>query len=302
MPVNVTFKPWNGWKTCCWIDNGNTTLIITTEVGPRILHYALNNGTNLMNVYAPDSGQTDGDTFRLYGGHRFWVAPEHTTRTYYPDNHPVQTEQHGQTVRFIAPEEATNGLQKTVAVTLARSGSGVEVQHTLTNTGDAPIQAAPWALTVMAPGGRAILPLPPRAPHPEALLPVNNLTLWAYTDLSDPRWHLTDRYVMLQQQGGDVQPQKIGASAPDGWLGYVLSDTLFIKQAAYSPGPYPDMNSSAELFTNDWMLELETLGHLNEIAPGDAVTHTEQWSLHPGVPTPHTADDIDRYIAPLLMG
>ena len=38
--------------------------------------------------------------------------------------------------------------------------------HRLTNVGQKPTDLAPWALTVMAPGGVEIIPLPPKGAPP----------------------------------------------------------------------------------------------------------------------------------------
>jgi hypothetical protein len=300
MSVIIETIAWNGWGSCYRISNDTVELIVTADVGPRVLHYTFLDGVNVFNVLEEDAGQTGGDAFRLYGGHRFWHAPEEMPRTYYPDNAPVTVERAGDTVQFIAPEETPNGVQKTLEVALSPSGSKVTVRHLLTNTGRWDVELAPWALSVMAAGGTAIVPLPPRGSHDEILQPTSNLTLWAYTDLSDPRWTLTEKYILLRQDGGDVGPQKIGASVPEGWLAYVLEETLFVKRFAYAPGPYPDMNSSAEVFTNSWMLELESLGHTQRIAPSATITHTEQWTLHRGVTAPATADEVDTQILPFI--
>jgi hypothetical protein len=55
---------------------------------------------------------------------------------------------------------------------------------------------------------------------------------------------------------------------------------LFIKQFDYQPkANYPDMGCSAEVFTNQLMTEIETLGPLTRLAPGESVEHIETWHL-----------------------
>ncbi len=49
----------------------------------------------------------------------------------------------------------------------------------------------------MAPGGRAIYPQEPYISHTEYLLPARPMVLWHYTDLSDPRFQLGDRFLRL---------------------------------------------------------------------------------------------------------
>ena len=65
------------------------------------------------------------------------------------------------------------------------------------------------------------------------------------------------------------------------------------------------MASSARLlgfaFTNADFLELETLGALVDLKPGETVTHTENWSLHKGVAVAAwTDDELDRVLGPLV--
>src|SRR6266511_4651945 len=71
-------------------------------------------------------------------------------------------------IRLEQPVEPGTGIQKAMVVTLDASGTGVTVRHTLTNRGQKPFELAPWALTVMNPGGTAIIPQEPYASHDTA--------------------------------------------------------------------------------------------------------------------------------------
>jgi hypothetical protein len=48
------------------------------------------------------------------------------------------------------------------------------------------------------------------------------------------------------------------------------------------------------------MLELETMGPLSRVAPGEWVEHVEHWSLHRDVAAAWTDEELDRTILPLL--
>ena len=63
---------------------------------------------------------------------------------------------------------------------------------------------------------------------------------------------------------------------------------------------YPDLNSTVELFTNQEMLEVETLGPLVTLSPGSAVTHKETWWLFPNVTQPVTEDEVLKSILPII--
>jgi hypothetical protein len=49
----------------------------------------------------------------------------------------------------------------------------------------------------------------PRA-SPGFLLPTSSLTIWPYTNLSDPRWVLGEKFILLRQDPETSLPQKIG--------------------------------------------------------------------------------------------
>ena len=86
--------PYRGWPNAYRLSNRVVELIVTADVGPRILFYGFCGRENMLHEVNDDAGKVGGSQFRLYGGHRLWVSPE-VERTYYPDNLPVQTSQHG---------------------------------------------------------------------------------------------------------------------------------------------------------------------------------------------------------------
>jgi hypothetical protein len=289
---------YGGWQHCTRISDGRMEVVITNEVGPRVIRCGMVAGKNLFAEIAADMGMTGGDTFRLYGGHRLWHAPEHPQRTYFPDNVPVNVETIPAGARFSAPPEQ-NGIQKILDITL--DNGSARLTHRLTNTSDWGITCAPWALSVMAAGGTAILPVPPRGEHSTQLLPSHTLALWAYTDMADPRWMWGREFILLRQDRTAQTPQKIGISDSQLWVAYVNDGMMFAKRSSHpTGGSYPDMNSSLEVFTNAIMLELETLAPLVTLEPGASVEHVEYWRIYGNVPTPTSEADVKAQLVPRL--
>jgi hypothetical protein len=290
---------YKGWPNCCRIANEKVELIVTADVGPRIIRFGFVGEENEFKEYEDMLGKTGGDEWRIYGGHRLWHSPEVKPRTYFPDNFPVEIEDHSEFVRLIQPIEDTTGIQKEIDIALSSDEAHVQVTHRLRNTNLWAVVFAPWALTVLAQGGKAIIPLPPRGTHEENLLPANTFTMWAYTDMTDPRWTWGKEYVMLEQDPKRESPQKLGVMVPDGWAAYVRNQHLFVKKFTYIQGAhYPDFGSSVETFTNGDMLELETLGPLACVHPEQTVEHVEDWFLFRDVPMPKDDDEVDEHILP----
>jgi hypothetical protein len=293
---------YGGWPNCYRLANEQVELIVTTDVGPRIIRFGFVGERNEFKEFAGAMGKTGGDKWNSFGGHRLWHAPEEEPRTYAPDNEPVEIEEHGGFIRLRPPVETSTGLQKEIDIYLDAQAAQVRVVHRLLNRSMWGIELAPWALSVMASGGSCIFPLPERGLHPENLQPASNLTLWKFTDMSDPRWTWGRKYIQLRQDVNLDSPQKVGASVPDGWAAYLNEGHLFVKKFDYESGArYADLNANFETFTNEEMLEVETLGPLQIIPAGGSIEHVERWGLFRDVAAPQNEADIDANIVPLVQ-
>ncbi|MBN2295206.1 MAG: hypothetical protein JXM70_22440 [Pirellulales bacterium] len=303
---------YGGWPNCVRMSNGTIELIATTDVGPRIIHFGFIGKDNEFFEDPKQLGKTNAEKWLAFGGHRLWLAPEAKPRSYHPDSKPVKAYQKDQSVQLIQPIETDNGIQKEMLITMAPSGSKVTVDHKLTNRNLWAVEVAPWALTVLAPGGRAIFPQESYSPHPDIpdfpdqkidkkfYLPVRVMTLWSYTNLADPRWVFTRKYIVLKQDPKATNPQKLGLSNRQNWGAYLRNNHLFVKINPYQDGAiYPDHGCTFETFTNADMLELEGLGPLVKLAPnGGTTTYSEDWHLFDNVKADNTDKSLDASVLP----
>ena len=307
MAIQTDAVEYRGWGKVVRITNGSTQLLVLTAVGPRILSYGFAGGENQLHEFDEHCSLTADGQFHSYAGHRLWVSPE-VERTYYPDNFPVHVTPLAGGARFVAPAESTSpgtGLQKEMEVRLARQGTHVMVVHRITNRSAVATEMAPWALTVMEAGGRAILPFAPRQPmSKQHLLPEGVMALWSYTDLADARWRLGTRYLQLTTKVSTharYREQMIGIYNPSGWAAYFRSGHLFVKRAAVEAAKtYPDFGCNFETYTEPGFLELETLGPLRILKPGETAEHVEHWWLYRDVPAGEDEAWIDQVVVPLV--
>lgn len=304
--MNVETLSYAGWNQCYRLSNDTFSAIVTTDVGPRILWFGLKDGDNLFHEVPEERGLTGGDTWRSYGGHRLWHAPEVQPRTYQPDNDPVDHFELDNIHYFVPPVEEKTGIQKQISIFFKEDV--MVVDHTFTNQGMWAVNIAPWAISVMRPGGVAVMPLPPHVAHDVQLQPTHALTLWGYTALNDPRLVFNDKYILLKQDTGAEGPLKIGLQVnfeylwSVGWLAYINNGTMFVK--SFHPPlkreEYPDLGTQVEIFTDNTMLELETLGGLRTLQPDQTITHREYWSAHANVALTEDDAQIGHDILPLV--
>jgi hypothetical protein len=278
---------------CYRLSNGTVELVVTTDVGPRILRYAFRSAENMLGEVPDASIQTELGEWKPLGGHRLWAAPEAKPRSYAPDNRPVEFDVEGErAISLRAPVEAATGLQKELSVSLDAGGTRALIRHRIINRGAWGVTLAPWALTIMRGGGVVIMPQEEFKSWDEDLLPARPLVLWSYTDLTDPRFTLGARYIRLRTDSTRDAPQKIGLLNKQGWAAYLRETTLFVKTVAYREGAtYPDYNSNTETYTAGSFIELETLAPLQYLEPGDAAEHEESWFLFDGVEASLDADE-----------
>jgi hypothetical protein len=178
----------------------------------------------------------------------------------------------------------------------------VTVHHKLTNRNLWRVEVAPWGLTIMAPGGTGIIPQEPYKSHAEALLPARAMVLWHYTNLGDPRWTLGQQFIRLKCDPQLDTPQKLGFANKQGWAAYHHQNHLFIKTYHHQEKElYPDDGSSTEVFTNAEFFELESLGSLCWLEPGETVEHIEQWYLFDNILMPENTTDIQKQILYLIL-
>ena len=293
--------PYEGWAHNALLSNSHAEVIVTLDVGPRVIAYRTPRGHNVFKNYAPQMGGSGESEWMIRGGHRLWIAPE-GEMSYAPDNTPVSHEMLPNGIRVENAPVAPWGLRKFLTVTLAEDSSEVTVHHRIINESGKPVEISSWGLSVMAPGGLEIIPLAPLGEHPRDLLPNRLIVPWPYTDMTDSRWRFGSEFITLRQTS-DGDPTKLGLAHKEKWVAYLNGETLFVKTFEFQEGAaYTDFGCNFETFSNTEMLEVETLSPLRKLQPGEAVEHTEKWYLLGNTPQPTSLheQDLGSWIAPIL--
>jgi hypothetical protein len=287
MSIKINKIDFLNFGECLEVKNDTCTLIITTEIGPRIIGYFLNskenvffedvnreisyNKDNFCDVFGKD------EKWYIYGGHRLWISPEFAPFSYYPDNEKVSYEIENNTIILTPKAQRVTNVAMSMSVTLDETSSKVTVVHKVKNLNLRELTFAPWSLSVMAKGGVEILPQPDRK---TGLLANRTLALWDYSNMADERVFWGEKYITLKQDINANCAFKLGISGENGWASYLNKGQMFIKRYDHILGAnYPDGGMSYETYTNEHMLEIETIGELKNYQSGEEAVHTENWEL-----------------------
>jgi hypothetical protein len=293
--VAAEYTNFAGWGKNLKLANDSVELIVTLEVGPRIISYRPLNGDNVFKLVEGEAGRSNEKEWKIRGGHRFWAGPEDfghkESLTYALDNSEVShaiKSRHSVAVSHLTSSPAI--VRREMVISVDRTGPGVTIEHRLTNEGDSSLVAAPWALSVMRPGGYAVIPQPQLGSHPADFVPNRAIVAWPFTDLADERLRLGPRTIVLTQKKGS--PLKFGLRHTAGWAAYLCQGHLFVKSVPFVEGEnYPDLGSNFEAFANAEFLELETLGPLKPLRPGETLLHNESWAVFADVVAPEVEDE-----------
>ena len=283
--MKTKIESYKNYGKTLFIEEGDITLGVTLDVGPRVIYMSLDGCENLFFEDINRETQRTDEAFEktfgkdtawyIYGGHRIWMSPEEYPLTYNPDNAPVEYEISDNTVTF-TQLPYTGGLVS-AELKLVFENDGVTVHNTVKNITDRALNGAVWALSVMAQDGVGFVALNDKD---MGLLPNRKLVLWSYTSLTDKRLHLFNKYLAVKQDKTASCDFKIATDCDSGAVHYYKNAVLFTKEFDIEKdGIYPDGDVYCEFFTGKNFFELESLGAIHTIAPGSSITHIERWNL-----------------------
>ncbi len=272
---------------CLTITNGFIELVVSLEFGPRVLSFK---SKEAKNIFLEDDKKAffisypetvsiygDKDIFYLRGGHRLWVSPE-TYYTYYPDNEPVSYDVIGNRVILYQPVQKITKVKLTMEIEI-QDKNKVMIKHIIKNKDRINKKIAPWGITVFKGPGLEIIPMPK---NDTGFIPQRHISYWGYgAKANDARIYLGDKFSSLQFATDKFAAIKIGFKVIDNYALYATEESVFVKRFIYDKScVYPDNNVNYETYTNGKILEMETVGGLVDLQPGEQVEHDEFWSIY----------------------
>ena len=273
-----------GYSDCIKLENENTRIILGPHCGGRILEYSWK-GENGIYLDADHNGwvyEPGKPTIDPSGG-RFDIGPEAVIPKH-PDLWLGEwtAEIIGpRAARLTSVEDRVTGVQLVREFRLDESSSHLSCKQIIKNVSAETQAWCHWSRTFARGGGICLIPLTPHSRFPGKYITYGPGPVMNYRP-NDPNIRVRDGFLEIL---GTPKRPKLGIDSYVGWLCYLMkNDLMFVK----SFPTYPDRvyNEMAGLTISIWyykdmMCELEPIGPMEKIAPGESAAFTEEWWLIP---------------------
>ncbi|MFC2111911.1 hypothetical protein ACFLTA_01455 [Bacteroidota bacterium] len=272
-----------GNENCIELTNASCRVVLEPDLGGRVLLYELE-GNNILWINKENEGKswTPGVNFGAPGAGRFDIGPEATGI-----KRPVLWLGTWEG-RITGPRKAVmtsqldsvNGVQLIRSFTLAEEGSHLTCKQEIRNVSEKTVYHYHWSRTLVEGGGISLTPMNPLSRYPKGYIIYGPGNVMDYRPAAEPNIRL--REGVLEILGSPSRP-KFVMDCSEGWLAYVsMDDQLFIKKfEIYPKRVYGDMagNTASIYYYKDLFCEVEPLGPLEIIPPGQSASFTEHWYL-----------------------
>lgn len=280
-----------GKRSLCYeITLNNIKMIISADVGPRILFFGFKDGENVL--FHDEEEKISIGEMKLYGGHRFWISPE-SKNTYSPDNTPCKVIENENSISFISFDPNTE-MEKNLTI-LEKNGKFI-VRHILTNKGKLLYSGAIWALTCIPPK-KGIIFFPWGNKGEWKLKKIVYWQKWAgeaSTNIKSSQFVPEEDLFLVYPSG---ETGKVGTTGYEGFVGVTTENYTFIKKFNFIDGAlYPDDNCAIQVYTSENFCEIETLSPLYTLLPNVEYIHDEEWILLPHRVNPKNGEEVRKYL------
>jgi hypothetical protein len=281
--TRVDRTDFQGWRNAWRLTNEQVEVIVVPQIG-RVMSFKFKDGENVLwsdRTLDGKQGDATGAAWVNFGGDKTWPAPEaewgqYTKRSRWMpppafDALPVTARLDGTHVILTSPIDPFYGVRTIRRVALQPGAAVMEIETTYERVSGEPSRIAIWVITQFNEPLAVYVPIP-RASQFENGHFVFGEKPW-------PQLTIVDQ--MLRIPRDPATAHKLGSDA-DRML-WVDGTTMCLVSAPRVPGAdYPDRGASVEVYTNPdpkTYVELETLGPLVRMSPGDRIQHTTTYTL-----------------------
>lgn len=279
LPLAAQTNQYEGF-TGFWLENDRAEAFAIATPYPRVLVFRLKGGENPLHVTRE---------YEYIGVRSWFFEPTQIPESGLPALQPATAERTGpRSVRLTAAPDDRSGLQLIMEVALDSERPVLQIRHGFKNMRAEKRRIACWALSVIRPAaGVGIAPW--RTEGRRSLL------FWPSTHPNEVGIHLGPRVLALDYR---IEPQngwqKVGTNSDAGWIAFVWGENALKSTVAHAPNAeYPEdggtvtmFNSTSEVFDGKPRFgEIENVGPLSELRPGETLWMEQELELLAGIET-----------------
>jgi hypothetical protein len=272
-------------------------LVAVYGTGPRIAFLGKDGGENLL-YWDPTFSNARGD-WKIRGGHRVWntrPGADESEDSYGADNEPCTVTTEGDALVLTGAEHPFMKTRRGFKIRQIDDLT-FEITNFLTNTGDMLYSGGVWSITCSNPkGGKKYgIPLGDRSQAWD-LIQILFPRAWAghNSRLDDPQITYNQDFLLVDPQGVETKRMVM---APQGVIAWTWPEKKmsFIKKAEYDQtGQYPlNCNLAFYVGPDNFMLEMEAMGPMQTLLPGQTVSLKETWKI---------TDQVLQFVDPTEIG
>jgi hypothetical protein len=290
--------PYYGYDDCILLENDQARVVLCPAAGGRVLEYS-RDGKNALYLPPGEEGWTyaPGKSGGGMNAGRFDIGPELTIAAH-PSlwKGPWNGEITGAlSARLTSKLDQPTGVRLVRDFELDPKTSRLECRQTIENVSNETVEYCHWSRTFALGGGICVIPTSQISRFPNHYVMYEEGALINARPVDDK---IRARDGFLEVLGAPRKP-KLGFDSREGWMAYAMpNDFMFVKAFRV----YPDRvyNEVAGLTVSVWypegpMCELEPIGPMERLKPGESAAFTETWLLLPQkFPAPGQALDLGK--------
>lgn len=206
-----------------------------------------------------------------YGGSKVWPAPQSSWRYAWPPRRDI--EQKGGvceigkdgSLLLKTPFAASSGVRFERRIELFADRPGLRLTETIINESPVSKKLSAWEVSQLKPKGMIILPL------------LQNVEMKMDYGIIPPHTKISSVLFMKD----DMYKRKLSLCSREGVSAYFYKGTLLLRRELNVPldGRYSDGDGNVEIFCGNGYIEMEGLGELRELAPGERRSFIHEWYL-----------------------
>jgi hypothetical protein len=281
--VKVERVAYNGWRDCWKLSNGTVDLVFVPSIG-RIMRYGRTGGPNVLWENPKMLGRLPVETkdWQNFGGDKLWPAPQ-TVWGWPPDpaldpgTHEVRPRKNA--IMVIGRPSGKSGIHFEREIVMDARGTAVRIVNRMINSSAKPQKWAVWEIAQIDDPQSAVIPRSPADVHPLGYYPFpDNVPLPGRVMVQRDEVRI-ERDKKKSAKIGSYSERSVASSVRNG-----EKFTITVHGRAAQSAEYPHGGGRQEIYTNpdpDSYVELELLGPVRELKPGESSALTLTWTLNP---------------------